>query len=421
MPEGHPMSSARMRCLWVGRYIPYPADAGAKVYSARLAESLADSGVFVRFLGPGKTDAVPESSRRVEWVAVPNAKRSEILALFSPLPNAAAIDATAAYRSLLDAQLNEHWDAIVLDSYAAGWALDRCVTYAASHEPRPVLAHVSHNHEAAVWQSMASEAQASAPKRLVWWLNARKVRALEERVVRNVDLVAAITDEDAAALVAAVPRTMPNPRTVTLTPGYHGTVAAPRKISADTPRRVAIVGSFRWAPKQDNLRRFVEMADGAFAADDIGLDIIGDVPGSLQTELKAKTRATRFHGFVDDPAAALAQARMAIVPELIGGGFKLKFLDYLFARIPVATLAAAAPGLPQVLRDQMLVREDLDSLVEAIVSEMDDFSLLNERQQRAFGLAQTMYRWEDRGQQLNQAIARIHRSFVQPDQQRAAS
>src|SRR5437868_5429734 len=103
-----------MKCLWIARYIPYPMDAGAKVYSAKLAESLAGAGAAVRFLGFGSSDAATgDAMSGVEWIAVPDGRRSELLALFSRLPNAAAIDATNAYKALLDQQLREHWDAIV--------------------------------------------------------------------------------------------------------------------------------------------------------------------------------------------------------------------------------------------------------------------------------------------------------------------
>jgi hypothetical protein len=113
-----------MKCLWIGRYIPYPMDGGAKVYSARLAESLAAAGADVRFLGYGDTSMAPAASR-IEWLAVPGKTRSQLAVLFSPMPIGAAIDATGAYRSLLDAQLREEWDAIVFDGYATGWALQR--------------------------------------------------------------------------------------------------------------------------------------------------------------------------------------------------------------------------------------------------------------------------------------------------------
>ena len=394
------------RCLWIGRHIPYPADAGDKIYSAKLAESLAAAGANVRFMGFGTTEPLPPEAANVEWVSVPNGRGSEIAALFRRLPNAAAIDATQAYREMLEDQLRERWDAIILDGYGTGWALDRCLAYCYSAKPQPVLVHVSHNHETALWHSMATQAQASFPKKLALRHNAVKVRALERRIVRNVSLLSTITDEDRTALLSSVsPESAPF--AVTLTPGYAGSAVFQREIGPDTPRRVAIVGSFRWIVKQENLRRFVEVADPVFAKHGIALDVIGDVPERLRSELKPHTSATQFHGFVADPAAALSQARIAIVPEMVGGGFKLKFLDYIFARVPVATLSAAAAGLPESLRTWMLSRNDLNALVDAIVANIDRFDELNERQQQAFELAQSLYRWIDRGVQLRDAILQI--------------
>lgn len=390
---------APLRVLWIGRYIPYPMDAGAKVYSAKLAESLAEAGASVRFMGFGSTDAVPPASR-VEWISVPNERRNQVVSLISRLPIAAAVDATGAYKALLAAQLREAWDAIVIDGYGSGWALDRCAAYRSARGNRPVLVHVSHNHEEVLWRSMASQARGALPKRIVLWQNYRKVGALERRIVRTVDLLTAITDEDSAALGAALPRS----RCLTLTPGHQGWVAESRTITAATPRRVIIVGSFRWVMKQENLTRFVEIADPVFKRNGIELDVVGDVPEELLAKLKGECAATRFHGFVDDIAGFFAAARIAVVPELIGGGFKLKFLDYIFARVPTATLAQAATGVPAQLQEQMLVSEDLPGLVADIVANIDSIEALNRMQESAFACGQALFRWADRGQQLRQAI-----------------
>ena len=51
-----------MKCLWIARYMPYPLDAGAKVYSAKLAEALAAAGCSVTFLGFGAADAAPKAT-----------------------------------------------------------------------------------------------------------------------------------------------------------------------------------------------------------------------------------------------------------------------------------------------------------------------------------------------------------------------
>lgn len=389
-----------MKCLWISRYIPYPLDAGAKVYSARLAESLADTGASVRYLGFGDVSCA-KAQRSIEWVAVPGEKRRQVAALFSNLPLAAAIDATAAYSTLLEQQLQGDWDAIILDGYAAGWALQQCRRYAAERGSRaPVLVHVSHNHEEALWRSMAEHSRGSLPKRLAVWQNCRKVRSLERNIVRGVDLISAITEEDAIALTQSLQRR----RTVTLTPGHAGWIAPQRVISAATPRRVIIVGSYRWVIKQENLVRFLEIADPVFRDNAIALDVVGDVPDELLAVLRARCQATHFHGFVEDTAPYLARSRIAVVPELIGGGFKLKFLDYIFARVPVATLARAAAGLAPQLRRQMICSDDLQALVAGIAANIDAIDALNEMQERAFTAGQALFRWADRGQQLGHAI-----------------
>jgi glycosyltransferase involved in cell wall biosynthesis len=391
-----------MKCLWIARYIPHPMDAGAKVYSAQLAESVAATGVAVRFLGFGRTQAIP-SDTRIDWVPIAGGKRGRAPALFSTLPVAAAIDATSAYAVELEQQLREEWDAIIFDGYGSGWALDRCIEYRRrANGRRPLLVHVSHNHEETLWRTMARESSESMPRRFVHWQNYIKVRALERRIARSVDLLTTITDEDADAFRATAARNA----TVTLTPGHTGWRSGQRVIDARVPRRVILVGSFRWVMKQENLRRFIKIADPLFAEENIELDVVGDVAGNLLDDFLQSCRATRFCGFVDDLAPLMANARMAVVPELIGGGFKLKFLDYIFARVPVATLGQATAGFPPELRAATLARDDLESLVRAIAGHIDNFRELNRMQECAYSAVESSFNWQDRGLWLKQAMAR---------------
>jgi glycosyltransferase involved in cell wall biosynthesis len=394
--------ASALRCLWISRHLPYPLDSGAKVYSAKLAESLAASGAYVRFLGFGDATLCP-SLERMDWRGVRGERRGQMASLVSTLPLAASMDATPEYRYLLGHELTEHWDAIVIDGYGSGWALGACVRYRDACVSPPVLTHVSHNHEEVLWRAMAREGSGSLAKRAALWQNYRKVRALERRIVREVDLLTAITAEDAQALGSLSKAR----EIVTLTPGHAGAVAPPRLLTGETPRRIAIVGSFQWVVKQENLRRFIAAADRILADHSIALDIVGDVPAELREELAPQCRATHFHGFVADVAPYLARARMAVVPEVIGGGFKLKFLDYVFARVPVATLSCAAAGLPIALRNAMVARDELPELVGAIVAGIDDLESLNEKQQRAFECAETLYRWCDRGDELRHALVRM--------------
>jgi polysaccharide biosynthesis protein PslH len=379
-------------------------DGGAQVYSANLSQSLARAGAFVRFMGLGSAAAVPESASGVEWLAVPGKKRSAAVAVLSALPFAAAIDATKTYRLMLDTELQEPWDAIVLDGYGTGWALDHCVAYCRAHRAhRPVLVHVSHNNEEMLWLAMGREARGSALKRLALRRNATKVATLERRIVRAVDLLTTITDEDRSTLGAAVARG----RSLSITPGYTGPIVSARRITAATPRRVILMGSFQWVVKQENLTRFVEIADPIFEEKGIEMDVVGDIPKAFLGALRARCRATYFHGFVTDVAPYLDRARIGIVPESIGGGFKLKFLDYIFGRVPVATVSQAVAGLSEELRLAMLKNDTLAGLVGQIVSHIDRIDELNRLQDRAFALGKAQFDWNIRGKRFLEAIGAI--------------
>lgn len=391
-----------MRCLWIGHHLPYPMDEGARLYSGKLAMAFARSGASVRMLGFGSEHFAPESGERIECVSVPGERRKAVAGLLSAMPLKAALDATPSYMALLDQQLTQPWDVIVLDNYSAGWALDRCLAHRHA-SATATLVHVSHNHEERVWRSMARQASASLPHRLLLWQNHRKVSRLERRLARTADLLTTITDNDAKSFREIRSR---GP-ILTLTPGYDGPVVRDRTITTDTPRRVVIVGSFHWIVKRENLARFIACADRLFAEHGIELVIAGDVPPDLRSSFEASVRATRFAGFLADLSPVLSEARIAVVPELIGGGFKLKFLDYFFARVPVATIGAAAAGLPADMRKELLTSDDLDGLARVIVEQIDRLDSLNRMQSEAFALAQTLYRWEDRGAQLLHAIERI--------------
>jgi polysaccharide biosynthesis protein PslH len=379
-------------------------DGGAQVYSANLSQSLAKAGAFVRFMGLGSAAEVPESAAGVDWLAVPGKKRNGAVAVLSALPFAAAIDATKIYRRMLETELQEPWDAIVLDGYGTGWALDRCAAYCRDRRTRrPVLVHVSHNNEEMLWAVMGREARGSALKRLALRRNATKVAILERRIVRAVDLLTTITDEDRNTLGAAVARD----RSLSITPGYMGQIVSARCISAETPRRVIIMGSFQWVVKQENLSRFVEIADPIFKRQGIEMDVVGDIPKAFLSALKARCQATYFHGFVSDIAPYLARARIGIVPESIGGGFKLKFLDYIFGRVPVATVSQAVAGLSEELQLAMLKNDSLPGLVREIVAHIDRIDELNRMQEHAFALGKAQFDWNVRGERLLLAIAAI--------------
>jgi len=95
-----------------------------------------------------------------------------------------------------------------------------------------------------------------------------------------------------------------------------------------------------------NLERLLEAASNIFAQHQIELHVVGVIPEPLLARLKSRFPRVVFRGFVDDLSEEFRNARVALVPEEIGGGFKLKILDYIFSRMPVAAVGAALNGIP---------------------------------------------------------------------------
>ncbi len=274
----------------------------------------------------------------------------------------------------------------------------------------PILVHVSHNHEEVLWGAMAREARGSALKRWVLRRNTNKVSALERRIMLSADLVTTITEEDRGSIRGAADHM----RILPLTPGFSGWVAGERRISSAMPRRVIIMGSFHWIVKQENIAAFVKAADPIFKEHGIELDVVGEMPKALLGVLRARCQATRFHGFMTDVSPLLRCARIAIVHESIGGGFKLKFLDYIFARVPIAAVSQAIAGLSDQLQGAMLTNGSQAGLIDDIVASIDRFDELNRMQEQAFSLARAQFQWSVRGERFRQAILDV-------SQQRAAT
>lgn len=389
----------RLRGLWLSRELPFPPDMGDRIYSSNLAKSLAEAGTDLTLVGmhPEVNATIP-ADWPIKWQIVPGRARSTLSSLFSLKPLVAAAHSTSEYKEVVASLAKEYWDFVVLDQYGLGWALD--AFRRKDPRKRPVLVHVAHDHESSVMESLFRGFRGSPVKRLGLWQNFLKTGAFERRIASNVDLVTAITEEDSARFH----RDAPGVSTVVLKPGYSGPISAHRVIRYETPRRAVLVGSFKWIAKQENLRQFVAVADPIFAMRGIEFEVVGYMPPDFAVELKRGTKATRIIGPVDRLQPYFDAARIALVPEAIGGGFKLKFLDYIFGRVPVATLTQAAAGLPGDILAAMSCSDNLRDLALATADLIDKVDRLNEMQEIAFERAQALFMWQDRGTALLAAI-----------------
>lgn len=388
--------------LWLGRIIPIPFNAGDRVYSAQLAAAVARQGASVVFLGLENPDeragSLTDLGPEVQWKTVPGPPRSRLRSLFSRLPMVGARFATAHYRKAIARELAARdYDVVLFDQYGMSWTVSYVRRLAHN---QPLLVQVAHNFETALNEQIARNFSGDFVRKWLLEANARKTRVAERHLAQSCDLLVTLTEEDRAPLTDL----NPSLASVVLPPGYAGVRQPTRSLSEQTPRRAIIVGSFRWMAKQINLERLLEAANIIFMRHDIGLHIVGFVPEPMLSLLKARFPWVVFRGFVDDLDEECRNARVALIPEEVGGGFKLKTLDYIFSRVPVASVRSALNGIPARLQSQFIVENDIPALLEAVVGAIDDIDRLNRMQTRAFELAENVFDWNSNGCHLLQAM-----------------
>jgi polysaccharide biosynthesis protein PslH len=120
--------------------------------------------------------------------------------------------------------------------------------------------------------------------------------------------------------------------------------------------------------------------------------------------LRGKTVATDFTGTVPDVDRYMDEARIAIVPERNGGGFKLKMLDYVFNRIPIFALSGSFAGVPLIHDDSVVLFPDHAALARGVLDAIDDTDRLNRLQERAFVACRDRFDWASRGRQIVSTI-----------------
>lgn len=392
---------AQPRCLWLTLFDPEPRHSGELLYSGGLIDAAAAAGLRLDVLATARNrEAAGEEDGSVRWWLIRHKPRPAWRSFVSFLPYLADrgrdLAKVEALRRLLARQ---RWDGIVFDGVSNGWALPIVRAHCQARAERPRLLYISHNHEASLRLRIAG-IESNPIRRRLRALEAYKVSRLERDLVDCADRVTAITPDDRQLYI----QRHPGKRIEVLTPGYGGRIRRLRTLTPGLPRRVVVVGSYAWIAKRRNLEEFLVHADPILSRAKVELCVVGDAEEAVLAQWRQRFPATRFTGAVEDVTPYMDEARLAVVPERHGGGFKLKMLDYVFNRVPILALQDSFAGVPVRAGHSVLLFPDHAALARGMVAAIDDIDRLNRLQESAFAACRDQFHWRCRGEALRTAI-----------------
>jgi polysaccharide biosynthesis protein PslH len=112
-------------------------------------------------------------------------------------------------------------------------------------------------------------------------------------------------------------------------------------------------------------------------------------------------------GSVPDVRPYLAAASVMVVPLQQGGGTRLKLLETFASGCPAVSTTKGAEGLKAKDGEHLLIRDDIDAIVDAIAQLWSNPSLVERLTRSARQLVEAEYSWEAVSKNVERAIARL--------------
>ena len=370
-----------MAFLWLTRFPPYPPlRGGAYDYSRDMLHSLADVGPVHGLAYDCPEVRIPETSP-VEWTTLPLPNRPRAASVASRLPN-------VAYRHFDRAYLDQALDmspraeAVYVDFIAMAWLVVPLRARLAQVAAPPPVIMITHNHEYAVRRQMIKAARSPLLSAAVA-LDAWKAGRLERTANAAADGLTAITKCDQATFGSEV-----NTTCIVVPPAYGGPVTAQRRIDADTPEVITLLGNRNAQHKTMVLARTLK----ALAARQLDKAARIEVAGAGDlTSFAQRYPGFKYIGYVEDLQRYLSGVRLALLTDDIGGGFKLRAMAYSFLRVPMLALDAAMAGMDFEEGVHFVGAGTLEELADKARMLIRDLPRLNALQEAAFEYAATRF------------------------------
>lgn len=386
------------RVLYLTKVYPYPpATAGDAIYSKGIIEALSSTCQITALCAD--SGAKRRDMSGIDWHVVGPQRSGRAGSILSRWPLIAWKSATPDFIAELDCLLKEQWDAIVLDNLGLSHALPRAKGYRAKY-PDTRLIYISHEYEYATRSAKYGSYGLSLPKRIIAGRDLVKVRDSEEALLQCCDIVTVINTSD----LKPFRKIAPDKKYLPLNPGYDGLFVESRQINVDTPRRVLLLGGRRSEQKRQILLDWMKLAYESLNRAGIEMVIVGDMEDSLRQCLNATYPRSQVLGFVDDLEALINSARMGLIVDTVGGGFKMRLLTHVFQRLPIVGLSDAINGLPTLQGKGYLGADDLQALVDLVCQVIDEADRLNALQETAFANCASAYSWKTRAEAFAGAV-----------------
>jgi len=265
-----------------------------------------------------------------------------------------------------------------------------------------------HNFETVIYERFAST-EKNIFKRALGKMHGRRLRIEERAILNDVDAIAAITEQDAALMKEVAPKA----NYFVIPAGVDSTYFQPARQEEVAPRTILWVGGIDWDPNRDALDYFLRMIFPIIMKLEptTRLEVLGSGTRAFEKLTTAFGVAVRLHGKVPDIRKYLAAAGVLVVPLRVGGGMRVKLLEFFAAGKAVVSTSIGAEGNLARNGVEIELRDDPREFALAVVELMRNPEKAQALGISARALAEKEYGWSG----VARRFTAVYESVVKQD------
>ena len=274
-------------------------------------------------------------------------------------------------------------DAIIIDHY-------EMFQYIPSAFHGKLIYH-SHNAEFLLWQRMASLGQ-NPLKRAILWLESKRVKKLEKKIISEVDLFFA-TPHDIGIFKKNGMNCKRFASTFHL--GDDRILEREKLLFSEAEESIMFLGTLSWEPNINGLIWFFENVWPIIQEKHQNLKIYVIGSNADQRLLKfQEQQRVEFTGFVEDVEEYYRRCRLSFVPLQFGSGMKVKVLEAMYRGLPMVLTPVAAEGIDLVDGDNAFIADQPKEFAEKLMLLLNDEGKWNQFSESTRKLARQKYTWK---------------------------
>jgi glycosyltransferase involved in cell wall biosynthesis len=338
-----------MKVLVITERFPYPATNGGMLRTHHLIRGVAERHRVEIVCFSNEEPVVPYANSTVKWVA-PQSFTSghRAIALLQPTPVYPLANHTRSMSDLIQTICRrERPDICHVDTLGmAGYVHELSIPVVVD-----LMDCVSRHYE------RLARIQTNPLRRALYSFERLKIVRFERKVAKAASALICCTQEDADCVKAVTHRDV-------LTIGNG--VVIPEAIPAKSPAPPVIVflGFLEYPPNRDAVQFFGDEIWPRVLeiSPDARFEIVGKGPPVALRSMKN----VRFRGYVEDLAAAYAEASVMVAPIRAGGGIKNKVLEAMAYGVPVVATTLGVEGVGGTDGQHYLVADTPESFIASI-------------------------------------------------------